>query len=224
MGKIIRVTTAPAERQEWLIADLEPSVAYATTTTCLIPRPIAWVSTVAPDGRDNVAPHSFNTVAGIDPLTLCFVSVGVKDTLRNVRATGEFVVNIGGEAQTALINDSGTALAGEHSEFDAAGIAREPSTTVRPPRVAGAPVCFECRVSGEHSIGDCHMVFGEVQLIAVERSVLADDGRPDPRLVAPVTRLGRNQWARLGEVFALDRIRPEDWHAGRRTEPPAFGA
>jgi len=210
------------DRLELVPADLGVSQAYATMTTCLIPRPIAWVATRSPDGVDNLAPHSFTTVAGVDPLTICFVSVGVKDTLRNARAGGEFVLNLGREEQTAAINDTATALRPGVSEFDAAGLQREPSRVVTPPRVAGAPDVFECRVSGEHAVGDCHMVFGEVLLLVLDRAVLAADGKPDPRLVAPVSRLGRNQWARLGEVFALDRIPREQWEAGRRSEPPSF--
>lgn len=210
------------DRVEFVVSELAAHDAYALTTSCLIPRPIAWVSSTSADGTDNLAPHSFTTVAGIDPLTVCFTSVGVKDTLRNVRATGEFVLTIGREEQAAAINDSATALHGGQSEFDEAGVSREPSTAVRPPRVAGAPISFECRVSGEHTIGDCHMVFGEVLVIAVDRSVLAEDGRPDPERVAPVTRLGRNQWATLGRVFTLDRIQAAAWESGRRTEPPAL--
>jgi len=213
---------ATTPRVEWPISELSTGDGYATMTTCLIPRPIAWVSTLSGAGVDNVAPHSFNTVAGIDPLTVCFVSIGVKDTLTNVRDTGEFVLCIGSEHQSALINDSATALDDATSEFDAAVIPREPSTAVRPPRIAGAPIALECRVSGEHATGDSYMVFGEVLLIAVDERVLAADGRPDPRLVAPVARLGRNQWCRMGDVFTLDRIAADDWHAGRRTEPPGF--
>jgi flavin reductase (DIM6/NTAB) family NADH-FMN oxidoreductase RutF len=217
-------SSASVARRDFVISDLEPSAAYALTTTCLIPRPIAWVSTVSAGGADNVAPHSFTTVAGVDPLTVCFTSVGVKDTLRNTRATGEFVLNIGGQWQVAAINDSATALHEGRSEFDEAGIGREPSVSVKPPRVAGAPVCFECRVSGEHSIGDSHMVFGAVLHVAVAEHVLGPDGHPDPTLLAPVSRLGRNQWATLGEVFGLDRIGADSWQAGRRSEPPALDA
>src|SRR5580693_2490318 len=104
------------DRLEIAIADLDVGPAYALMTTCLIPRPIAWVSTVDADGVDNVAPHSFNTVAGIDPLTVCFVSVGTKDTLRNVRTTGEFVLNIGAEHQARMMNDSATDFANHMSE------------------------------------------------------------------------------------------------------------
>ena len=211
------------QRLEIAIADLDVGSAYALMTTCLIPRPIAWVSSLDADGIDNVAPHSFNTVAGIDPLTVCFVSIGTKDTLRNVRATGEFVLNIGAEHQARVMNDSATDFAGHVSEFDAADVAREPSLSVRPPRVAGAPIAMECRVAGEHVIGGSVMVFGEVIRIAIARDCLAADGRPDPELVAPLARLGRNQWATLGQVFALDRIKAANWDGGQRSPEPGLG-
>ncbi len=210
------------DRLEIAIADLDVGPAYALMTTCLIPRPIAWVSTVDADGVDNVAPHSFNTVAGIDPLTVCFVSIGTKDTLRNVRATGEFVLNIGAEHQARVMNDSATDFAGHVSEFDAADVAREPSLSVRPPRVAGAPIAMECRVAGEHVIGGSVMVFGEVIRIALARDCLAADGRPDPERVAPLARLGRNQWATLGQVFSLDRIKAANWDGGERSPDPGL--
>jgi flavin reductase (DIM6/NTAB) family NADH-FMN oxidoreductase RutF len=211
------------ERLEILIADLDVGSAYSLMTTCLIPRPIAWVSSVAADGTDNVAPHSFNTVAGIDPLTVCFVSVGTKDTLRNVRATGEFVLNIGAEHQARVMNDSATDFDGSVSEFDAAGMGREPSLSVRPPRVAGAPIAMECRAAGEHVIGGSVMVFGEVLRIALSRECLAADGKPDPQRVAPLARLGRTEWATLGSVFTLDRIKAASWDDGERSPEPELG-
>jgi flavin reductase (DIM6/NTAB) family NADH-FMN oxidoreductase RutF len=211
------------ERLEILIADLDVGSAYSLMTTCLIPRPIAWVSSVAADGTDNVAPHSFNTVAGIDPLTVCFVSVGTKDTLRNVRATGEFVLNIGAEHHAQAMNDSATDFDGSVSEFDAADLPREPSLSVRPPRVAGAPISMECRAAGEHVIGGSVMVFGEVLRIALSRACLAADDKPDPAKVAPLARLGRNQWSTLGRVFALDRINAASWDDGERSPEPGLG-
>jgi flavin reductase (DIM6/NTAB) family NADH-FMN oxidoreductase RutF len=211
------------ERLEILISDLDVGSAYSLMTTCLIPRPIAWVSTVAADGTDNVAPHSFNTVAGIDPLTVCFVSVGTKDTLRNVRETGEFVLNIGAEHQARVMNDSATDFDGTVSEFDAADLSREPSLSVRPPRVAGAPISMECRAAGEHVIAGSVMVFGEVLRIALSRACLAADDKPDPAKVAPVARLGRNEWATLGRVFSLDRIKAASWDDGERSPEPELG-
>ncbi|HEX3898921.1 MAG TPA: flavin reductase family protein [Mycobacteriales bacterium] len=210
------------ERLEIAIADLDVRSAYSLMTTCLIPRPIAWVSSLAASGVDNLAPHSFTTVAGIDPLTVCFVSIGTKDTLRNVRETGEFVLNIGTERQARVMNDCATDFDGQVSEFDAAGLEREPSLSVRPPRVAGAPISMECRAAGEHVIAGSVMVFGQVLRIGIARACLAADGRPDPRLVAPLARLGRNQWATLGEVFALDRIKAADWDGGERSPEPGL--
>jgi flavin reductase (DIM6/NTAB) family NADH-FMN oxidoreductase RutF len=204
-------------RVELAVADLAPRAAYPWLTASLIPRAIAWVSSRAADGSDNLAPHSFTTVAGVDPPTLCFTSVGAKDTLANVRATGEFVLNIGAESLLAAMNDSATNFPREISEFDEAAIQREASAVVRPARVAAAPIVFECRVTGEYAIGECVMVFGEVLHIAAATAVLADDGLPDARAVAPLSRLGRSEWGTLGEVIDLKRIRYEDWRRGRRS-------
>jgi len=175
------------------------------------------VSTISADGVDNVAPHSFTTVAGVDPATLCFVSVGAKDTLVNVRATGEFVLNIGTWSQLHAMNESATDFPRELSEFDAAALDREPSVVVRPPRVRSAPVVFECRSSGEHVIGDSVMVFGEIVHLAAYPDVLAADCLPDARAVDPLARLGRAEWARLGELIDTPRISYGHWRDGRRS-------
>lgn len=190
---------------------------YPWFTASLIPRAIAWVSTISAEGVANLAPHSFTTVAGVDPPTLCFVSVGAKDTLANVRATGEFVLQIGSWSQLAQMNDSATPLPIDEDEFALAQIATAPSSAVRPPRVADAPVAFECRASGEHVIGDCVMVFGEVVHLSVDAAVAADDGLPDARTLDPLARLGRSEWGRLGEVLALDRITWRRWQEGERS-------
>jgi flavin reductase (DIM6/NTAB) family NADH-FMN oxidoreductase RutF len=207
------------DRLELPVAEQEPRSIYPWLTASLIPRAIAWVSTVAADGSANLAPHSFTTVAGVDPPTLCFTSVGHKDTLANTRATGEFVLNIGTEAMLHAMNDSATNFPHGMSEFDQAELSPEPSVSVKPPRVSGAPIAFECRVSGEHEIGNCVMIFGEVLHIAAARSVLAGDGLPDARAVAPLARLGRAEWSTLGELIDLPRIRYDDWQQGSRSAP-----
>jgi flavin reductase (DIM6/NTAB) family NADH-FMN oxidoreductase RutF len=204
-------------RLELPVAEQKPGSIYPWFTASLIPRAIAWVSTVSADGKDNLAPHSFTTVAGVDPPTLCFTSVGHKDTLANVRATGEFVLNIGSESMLHPMNESATNFPHGMSEFDQAGLRREDSALVRPARVAGAPVVFECRAAGEHEIGNCVMVFGEVVQVAVHRAVLADDGLPDAARIAPLARLGRAEWSTLGEVIDLQRIRFADWEQGARS-------
>jgi flavin reductase (DIM6/NTAB) family NADH-FMN oxidoreductase RutF len=205
------------DRLELSVADQEPKAIYPWFTASLIPRAIAWVSTISADGADNLAPHSFTTVAGVDPPTLCFTSVGHKDTLANARATGEFVLNIGTESMLHPMNESATNFPHGMSEFDQTQLRRENSTQVRPARVAGAPVAFECRVSGEYEVGNCVMVFGEVVHVSVDRSVLADDGLPDARKVAPLARLGRSEWSTIGEIIDLKRIRFDDWTKGKRS-------
>lgn len=205
------------DRVELDPAEIEGGI-YPWLTASLVPRAIAWVASISVDGVDNVAPHSFTTVAGVDPPTLCFVSVGHKDTLANVRATGEFVLNIGSAGLLSAMNDSATNFPGALSEFDEAGLEREPSVCVTPSRVRAAPVAFECRVSGEHEIGNCVMVFGEVVHLAARHDVLAADGLPDAQALDPLARLGRAEWSHLGEVFALPRIRYDDWVAGQRSD------
>jgi flavin reductase (DIM6/NTAB) family NADH-FMN oxidoreductase RutF len=115
------------------------------------------------------------------------------------------------------MNDSATNFPHEVSEFDEVQLTPEPSSRVRPPRVGGVPVAFECRVSGEHEIGDCVMVFGEILHVSARRDVLAQDGLPDARAIAPLARLGRAEWATLGEIIDLPRIRWERWQEGSRS-------
>ena len=103
----------------------------------MIPRAIAWVSTVSADGTANLAPHSFTTVAGVDPPTLCFTSVGHKDTLANVRATGEFVLNIGTESMLHPMNESATNFPHGMSEFEHAGLERRAERRGAPPARGG---------------------------------------------------------------------------------------
>ncbi|CAN5253671.1 flavin reductase family protein [soil metagenome] len=183
---------------------------YRLLTSVVVPRPIAWVSTVSAGGADNLAPHSFFTVAGVDPPVVQFTSVGRKDSLTNVEATGEFVVCLAPEPLFEQVNGSGTDFPHGTSEFDAVGLTREPSLLVAPPRVAESPVALECRLVDTVSFGDSTVVFGRV-LHAVVSSSALHDGRPDIELLRPLARLGANQWSTIGQVRSIDRIRYTDW-------------
>ncbi|GGO84156.1 flavin reductase family protein [Wenjunlia tyrosinilytica] len=183
---------------------------YRLLTASVVPRPIAWVSTTSADGVDNLAPHSFFTVACVSPPMVQFTSVGRKDSLRNVEATGEFVVNLAPEQLFEQINATGTDFPHRLSEFDAVGIAREPSTRVKPPRVAASPVALECRLHSTVLLGDSTVVFGEVVHAAVSDAVLVD-GHPEVDRMRPLTRLGKDEWGTLGEVLEISRIRYADW-------------
>lgn len=188
---------------------------YPLLNSIVLPRPIAWVSTRSLDGEDNLAPHSYFTVASVDPAVVCFTSVGEKDTVRNIRETGEFVVNVTPRELLAQVNRSSTNFPPERSEFDDVGLTREPSEMVTPSRVAESPVAIECRLAGERSFGASTVLFGEVLHIAISRRVMRDGG-VEPDLLDPVARLGGAMYSALGEVFSVDRIPFREWEEGRR--------
>jgi flavin reductase (DIM6/NTAB) family NADH-FMN oxidoreductase RutF len=183
---------------------------YKLLTSVVVPRPIAWVSTLGDSGTANLAPHSFFTVACVNPPIVQFTSVGRKDSLRNVEATGEFVVNLAPEHLFELINATATDFPPGVSEFEAVGIAREPSRLVRPPRVAASPVALECELHSTMRLGDSTVVFGRVVHAAVSEVVLVD-GYPEVRELRPLSRLGKNEWGTLGEILEIHRIRYADW-------------
>ncbi|MGW2637128.1 flavin reductase family protein [Streptomyces sp. NPDC001348] len=190
---------------------MDPGSFYRLLTAVIVPRPIAWVSTLTADGRTaNLAPHSFFTVASTDPPVVQFTSVGRKDSLRNVEETGEFVVNLAPEPLFEQINATATDFPSDEGEFDAVGIEREPSLRVRPPRVAASPVVLECTLHSTLGLGNSTVVFGRVVHAAVSDSVLVD-GRPDIGLLRPLARLGGNEWATVGEIRELARIPYRDW-------------
>ncbi|HEX8495659.1 MAG TPA: flavin reductase family protein [Actinomycetales bacterium] len=199
-------TPSGDDRLEVDVGALPAGGAYPWLTACVVPRPIAWVSTLAADGVVNLAPHSFFSVASAEPPVVCFTSVGSKDTVRNVRATGEFVVSLVPRSLASQANVTGTDFPPDVDEMAAAGLNGRPSSRVAPPQVAGSPVSLECVSEGEHSFGASVVVFGRVVHLSVAREVLADDGLPDIARLDPVSRLGRNQWAGLGEPF--DLVRP----------------
>jgi flavin reductase (DIM6/NTAB) family NADH-FMN oxidoreductase RutF len=183
---------------------------YALLNSIVVPRPIAWVSTRSSSGVDNLAPHSYFTVSSVDPPVVQFTSVGIKDSLRNVRETGEFVVNVSSRAMVDGVNRTATRFPPDVDEFLAAGLRSEPSEMVAPLRVADSPVAIECCLIDERSFGDSTVVFGEVLHIAVDSSVVRD-GVVAPDLLNPVSRLGGSLWAELGTVFELQRIPLEDF-------------
>jgi flavin reductase (DIM6/NTAB) family NADH-FMN oxidoreductase RutF len=183
---------------------------YSLLTAVVVPRPIAWVSSRSPEGVDNLAPHSFFTVAAIDPPVVQFTSIGTKDSLRNIRATGEFVVCLTPEPLFEQVNATATDFPPEVSEFDAVGIEREASLRVAPPRVARSPVALECELHATSTIGISTVVLGRVVNAAIDEDVLVD-GRPTIERLAPLARLGANEWSTLGEIREITRIGYREW-------------
>ena len=195
-------------------ATLPPRTAYSWMTTTILPRPIAWVSTISADGKTNLAPFSFFQAITSNPPTLMFVPANnreglPKDTLRNVEATREFVVNVVPFALAETMNACAALLPYGESEFAAFGIEATPSTHVRPPRVAASPVAFECALHSVTRIGEgpgaANVVFGRILGMHVAEGVLGDDGFSDAGKLDLVGRLGRDDYARTTERFALTR-------------------
>ncbi|WP_328884886.1 flavin reductase family protein [Streptomyces sp. NBC_00316] len=183
---------------------------YKFLTSVVVPRPIAWVSTITSDGdTENLAPHSFFSIASTAPPIVQFTSIGRKDSLRNIEDTGEFVVNFSSEPLLELINATAIDFPRSVSEFDTAGIEREASRCVRPPRVAASRVVLECRSHTTLRMGNSTLVFGRVVHAAVDEDCIVN-GRPSSELLRPLTKLGGDEWGTLGEVLHLGRIPYEE--------------
>jgi flavin reductase (DIM6/NTAB) family NADH-FMN oxidoreductase RutF len=186
--------------------ELEPTAAYHLLNSLVVPRPIAWVSTLSEDGVANIAPHSYFTVVSPNPPIVCFSSGGVKDTLRNVRHTRDFVVNIVGEELAEQMNLSSADFPARESEFHAAGLTPAASDLVRAPRLAEAPGAMECRLIQVIEIGanPNHLVIGEVVRFHVAARVWRD-GRIDMAALRPVGRLAGSGYSYTRELFRMDR-------------------
>ena len=204
--------TAVEDTATFTVADLEGKDAYGLLTSALIPRPIAWVSTVSKAGILNLAPYSFFNAVASHPLTVMF-SPGsrpdgsLKDSLQNARDTGEFVVNLADEPLAEALNHTSGAWAHGVDEFAEAGLAAAASSLILPPRVASAPVALECRVSQliEVTGSGSTLVLGQVVAMQVRRDLLGQDGFVVAERLRPIARLGRSEYSTLGRVFSLAR-------------------
>ncbi|RPI09467.1 MAG: flavin reductase family protein [Zetaproteobacteria bacterium] len=192
---------------------------YKLLIGCIVPRPIAWVSTVDADGVNNLAPFSFFMGVCNDPPTLAFSAgprsggsgpgtAGLKDTVRNLEATGDFVVNVVDDALAERMNRTSGDYPPEVDEFRVAGLTAAPGVKVRAPRVGEAPIGMECRVAqilrvgrGPHSL-----VLGEIVYFHL-RDDLYDRqaGRIDMHRLKPVGRLAGEMYTHVHDLFELKR-------------------
>jgi flavin reductase (DIM6/NTAB) family NADH-FMN oxidoreductase RutF len=170
----------------------------------VVPRPIAWVSSTSPEGVHNVAPFSFFNCFSADPMILGFAPMNAddrpqKDTLANVTALGEFVVNIANEPTLEKMDATGLPYPPEVDEFVAAGLTPARAVSVAVPRVAEAPINFECVLHRLVPLGDGRgsgtLVLGRVVHLRVDDAVMRN-GRIDPGLLKPVARMGGPFYAR----------------------------
>lgn len=184
---------------------------YRTLSGVVVPRPIGWISSKTPDGTDNLAPYSFFNVISVTPPVVMFAAGDrpnspddMSDTTRNVRATGEFVVNLVTRPFAEAMNESSATLPPDQSEFDHADLERAPSTRVDPPRVAGVDAAFECELHEASSVGSHTVVMGEVVYAHLDEAILTD-GKVDVREVDAIGRLAGSYYDSVESQFRMER-------------------
>lgn len=195
---------------------LSPRDAYNWMINAITPRPIAWVSTISAAGQTNLAPFSFFQGACANPPTLLFIGANdrtgkKKDSVINVEQVPEFVVNVVPHSLAETMNQTAAPLPHGESEFEKFAIATAPSLKVRPPRVAAAPVAFECKLDRIVHIGEgplaSNVVFGTIICAHVAESVLGADGTIDERKLDTIGRMGGDYYTRTTELFTITRPR-----------------
>jgi len=198
---------------------IDSAAMYKLLIGSVVPRPIAWVSSVDAAGVRNLAPFSYFMAITHDPPTIAFSSGprgaeigggvrGKKDTLHNVETTREFVVNVVDDALAEAMNVTSGDYAADVDEFEKAGLQAAPSVKVRAPRVAAAPVNMECRLAQIIPVGHLphHLIVGEIVHMHVRDDVFDPaTGRLDMHRLKPVGRLAGHLYTHVHEIFEMKR-------------------
>lgn len=197
--------------------DLTQQQAYKILIGSIVPRPIAWVTTISNEGIVNAAPFSFFTGVGSNPPSLLFCITqnpdgSNKDTLNNIQTNGEFVVNVVSENLTNLMNDSSKAYPPHVSEVEVLKIDTVKSDLVKPPRIKESPIQLECKkinifqIGEPKTVGSSNIIVGEIlKAHFLEEVYNPETGYIDITKVKPVSRLGGLLYAKLGTTFELKR-------------------
>jgi flavin reductase (DIM6/NTAB) family NADH-FMN oxidoreductase RutF len=189
--------------------------------SCVVPRPIGWLSTVSADGGDNLAPYSQFTNLTFDPPRV-LVSVNRnpngtrKDTAVNIEATKEFVYNIVPYALKDAMDISATPFPPEVDEFEKAGLTKAPCRLVKPCRVAESPINLECRyeqtivLPGDSKTGTVDVIIGRVVAVHIADEVIGPDGKIDMEKIQPLARMGYSDYTYAEHVFELNSTKGVD--------------
>lgn len=200
--------------------DLEIRDRYKLMIGSIVPRPIAFVSTISPEGATNLAPYSFFTGIGSNPMTLMFCPGSMpdgsdKDSLRNALppeegGVGQFVVNLAIESYARKVAGAAEVLPYGESEFDLVGLTPAASSKVRPPRVAESPISYECETlqvvrtnPGAPSSGN--VVMGRVVCVHVADEMINDRFHIDPDRLQAIGRMGGTEYCKTADRFAIAR-------------------
>lgn len=182
--------------------------------SCVVPRPIGWISTISPAGIHNLAPYSQFQNLTFDPPYVMFAANqntrgGRKDSVINAEQTGEFVYNMATYDLREAVNRSAAEVPPEVDEFELAGLTKAPSIRVRPSRVAESPIQFECRyhltlrLPGNGVMGTVDVVIGRVILIHIKDEVILPDGKVDILRIRPLARLGYYDYTTVESAFRM---------------------
>jgi flavin reductase (DIM6/NTAB) family NADH-FMN oxidoreductase RutF len=201
-------------------ADLSGREKYKLLTSAVTPRPIAWVVSQDSEGRLNAAPFSFFNAFNGDP-PVVGIAIGSresgqpKDSRLNIRATGEFVVNLVSEQTVAAMNVTSIDFPSGIDELQQAGLSTAPSCLVKPPRIAESPVAIECRFKQEVELGGGYaLVLGTILAIAIRDDAVRDPAKLEidvPKLGLVGRMHGAGWYARQPDLFQVPRITREEW-------------
>jgi flavin reductase (DIM6/NTAB) family NADH-FMN oxidoreductase RutF len=199
------------------LQEASPREAYQLLTRVVAPRPIALVSTLSADGTGNLAPFSFFMQGGSNPPSCVICPVNnrhgePKDTVRNIEATGEYVINVCTRELAEQMNRCSYDYEPSVDEFDVSGLTRADSVRVWPPRVAESPIALECRLHkvlrhGSGPMGSNYLV-GEILLVHVREDLLDAEGLPDDERVGFIGRLGADLYTHAADGSLFELARP----------------
>ncbi len=195
-------------------SDIDRKLIYKLMTSTIVPRPIAWISTVSKEGVYNLAPFSYFAGVSSSP-PLLMVSIGSretgekKDTWKNIEETGEFVVNIVTKELLEKMNISSIAFDPEINEFEKAGLTPEKSLTVKAPRVKESPINIECRKFEIINIGKMGIIFGEILNFHIKDEILNEKGYVDTKKLELVGRLGGAEYCIISSDNTIEIKRPD---------------
>jgi flavin reductase (DIM6/NTAB) family NADH-FMN oxidoreductase RutF len=194
--------------------ELEYSAVYKLLTGAVIPRPIGWISTIDENGINNLAPFSYFNAIGEDPPHVMFSTVRGnntnKDTLNNVLANKQFVVNMVTEDLVEQMNTTSQAVSPEIDEFELAGVTPINSIKINPKRVKESPITFECEMVHhyfleDHKQGGACIIIGRIVMMHFDDNILLDNYKINLEKYKPVARLAGSNYSKTGEIFSVKR-------------------
>ncbi len=196
------------------ISNLDPSIIYKLLTGTIIPRPIGWISTIDENSTNNLAPFSYFNMVSSEPPCVMFSTRRDdnknKDTLNNVLANSQFVVNLVTEEVVAQMNITSQSVAPDVDEFELSGVTPIDSIFIKPKRIKECLVNFECEMIHHYFIenqenGGACVVIGKIITMHIDDSILIENNKINLETYRPIARLSGSNYSKIGEIFSIKR-------------------